>query len=779
MLNVVVIDMQPITPPVGGGRQRLLGLYHGLGEDVQAVYLGSYDWPGESLRDLQLTPSLREVCVPLSDAHFEASARLSSQLGGATIIDSAFSTQVKLSPEFIQRGASLLREADVVVFSHPWAFSPLADYIRDDQMVVYDAHNVESVLKTELLDSRLQADDLLRDVVGNEFRLCQRANLVLTCSHEDADAFGRLFDMAPERFRVVPNGAFTDRFGAAVDAPSASRRQAASIDWPGPVAVFMGSAYGPNNDAARYVADVLAPRMPSCLFVIIGSVGNVISAGGANVLVVGTVDEERRDALLLAADVALNPIAVGSGTNVKMFDYMAAGLPVLTTDVGARGICDAQNTPTGIFVEPLNGFAVRLGRLLADPELQSDYRRGVRRYVSARFSWEAISRSLGSLLREQHAAYDAATPGRRRIGMFTTWNVNCGIAEHSGYLADAFGRHGVDLVVLGNLLTGHLNLGYEADIRYPVVRFWNWDNRTWRESGFDEQSLRGILAKSGLTELVVQHHSGFLPEAAFRTLVAVALGQGLRVVVEMHDSRSVPVAFQQELVDNGATLVVHAQDEANRLGVAYHDRVEIIPLPVRVPRVAPRIDRPVARPPVIGGFGFLRPYKGLMHTVRTLARLNQRFPGIVYRGYHAVYPSDDSEGHLQQCLAEAGRLGIRDQIVVNTEFLDIDTVVGHLQEADVLLLPYDPSEEGASAAGNMALASGTPLVTSDARIFRPVNSLVTVVQGGSIEGYANAVADLVEDESLRRRRAESTYAWLDANSYDAAALRFIHMLDLN
>jgi glycosyltransferase involved in cell wall biosynthesis len=764
MLNVVVIDMQPITPPVGGGRQRLLGLYHGLGDSVQAVYLGSYDWPGESLRDMQLTPSLREICVPLSDAHFDAAAKLSAQLGGATVIDSAFSAQVKFSPEFVQRGIGLLGEADVVVFSHPWAYTPLADYIRDDQMVVYDAHNVESVLKTELLDSRLQADDLLREVVGNEFRLCQRSNLVLTCSHEDADAFGRLFDLAPERFRVVPNGAFTDRFGAAVDEPAAARRKSAGIDWPGPVAVFMGSAYGPNNDAARYVADVLAPRMPACLFIIIGSVGEVVGAGGPNVLVAGTVDEARRDALLVAADVALNPIAVGSGTNVKMFDYMAAGLPVLSTDVGCRGICDALNAPTGIAVEPLESFAARLGRLLADPAMGNDYRASVRRFVSARFSWEAISRSLGELLREQHAAHGKLVPSRRRIGMFS-------------YLADAFGREGVDLVVLGNLLAGHVNLGYEADIRYPVVRFWNWDNRTWRESGFDEATLRGILAKAGLGELVIQHHSGFLPEAAFRVLVATALEVGLRVIVEMHDSRSVPVAFQHELLERGATLVLHAHDEAERLGGSWGNRVQVIPLPVRVPKLSHRPARQVGTPPVIGGFGFLRPYKGLLQTVRVVARLSAAFPGITYRGYHAVYPSDDSEGHLRQCLMEADRLGVREQIQVSTDFLDIDTVVGHLQEADVLLLPYEPSEEGASAAGNMALASGTPLVTSDARIFRPVAELVSVVEGGSIDAYARAVKDLLDNPMLGQRRTEDAYAWLEANSYDAAARRFITMLD--
>ncbi|MFN7173813.1 MAG: MlaD family protein, partial [Thermaurantiacus tibetensis] len=44
--------------------------------------------------------------------------------------------------------------------------------------------------------------------------------------------------------------------------------------------------------------------------------------------------EEEKLALLRGADVALNPISSGSGTNLKMLEYFAAGLPVLSTPHG-------------------------------------------------------------------------------------------------------------------------------------------------------------------------------------------------------------------------------------------------------------------------------------------------------------------------------------------------------------------------------------------------------------------------------------------------------------
>ena len=61
--------MQPIEPAVGGGRLRLFGLYHASGRICPTTYVGTYDWPGPGYRDHQLTPTLREIDVPLSDRH--------------------------------------------------------------------------------------------------------------------------------------------------------------------------------------------------------------------------------------------------------------------------------------------------------------------------------------------------------------------------------------------------------------------------------------------------------------------------------------------------------------------------------------------------------------------------------------------------------------------------------------------------------------------------------------------------------------------------------------
>jgi len=779
MLRVVIVDMQPITPAVGGGRQRLLGLYHDMGPRLTATYVGSFDWAGESYRDHQVTPTLREICVPLSDAHFVAANRLSESLGGATVIDSAFTTQVELSPNFLDVASRHIAEADVVVFSHPWAYSPLRDAIEPRHLVVYDSHNVESILKTELLDARVRADSVLQTVVGNEYALCRRADLVMTCSHEDSRAFSRLFNLSPDLFRVVPNGAFTGRFGERPALPRATRQQAAGLSWDGPVAIFMGSSYGPNNSAAQYIVDVLVPRHPDVQFIIVGGASESVSATPAqNLLLAGTVDEERRDALLLASDLALNPVAVGSGTNIKMFDYMAAGLPVLTTEVGTRGICDVQSAPVGVYIERLEGFTARL-KTLSLADLDEAARVSVRQFVASRFSWEAISRSTGQLISQRHARWrppgGRADNQRPRIGVFSTWNVNCGIAEHSGYLSDALVAAGADVVVLGNSLAGHPQLGYQADMAHSVVHVWNWDNRTWSTSGFESDVFESVVATAAFDALIVQHHTGFMPAEAYLRLVRMATSFGVAPLLEMHDSRGASVEELSELVRAGARLLLHGPGELERLPEALREHARLWPLPVRVARLTAEKSYaiPDGRPPVIAGFGFLRRYKGLLTTVRVIAALRTRFPGISYRGHHAVYPSDDSAGYLDECLREADRLGVRELIRISTDFAPMDAVMRDMREADVIVLPYMPSEEGASAAANAALASGTPVVASQSRIFDSVRGLLLTPPGENEADYAQVIAALLNDEPRRRMLGEAALAWLVENSYESTASRFI------
>jgi len=397
--KVAVIDMQPIDPPIGGGRQRLLGLYHGLGANLPTRYVGSYDWPGESYRSHALSSTLTEIDVPLSDAHHEAAQELARQAGCGVVIDIAFSEQGKLSPQYLESVRAEIARAQVVIFSHPWVYPLVRDDLRADQVVIYDAQNVEGYLRAQLLDAKnnVQAK-LIRQVCADEAALGARANWILTCSHEDLQRFYRVYGFSPAKMRVAPNGvmAFTAERQINPELKLRARQELGILDNV-LLALFIGSSYGPNVEGAYFIVQELAPAIPDVQFVIAGGVCDQVACKLPNVRLVGTISEAQKHTWLQAADLAINPMFSGSGTNIKMFDFMASALPVITTAVGARGIESSYSKAMKI-ADPNTPAFVKAIEELRSPEQRALFGHEARQCVEEGYAWERISDQLGHFI---------------------------------------------------------------------------------------------------------------------------------------------------------------------------------------------------------------------------------------------------------------------------------------------------------------------------------------------------------------------------------------------
>lgn len=78
----------------------------------------------------------------------------------------------------------------------------------------------------------------------------------------------------------------------------------------------------------------------------------------------------------------------GSGTNIKMLDYMSAGLPVISTQIGARGLEVDENKHAVIATQ--RDFAEKLNNLMDDDNLKNYLGLNARRIAENRFSWDKI-----------------------------------------------------------------------------------------------------------------------------------------------------------------------------------------------------------------------------------------------------------------------------------------------------------------------------------------------------------------------------------------------------
>lgn len=118
-----------------------------------------------------------------------------------------------------------------------------------------------------------------------------------------------------------------------------------------------------------------------------------------NVILLGRISDEEKQELYRLADVALNPMTSGSGTNIKMLDYMAAGLPVISTPVGARGL-DLENYENAIICE-IPDFPAKIKQILNDNELHAKISLNGRRTVEDKFDWRKIASEMVKVLEEK------------------------------------------------------------------------------------------------------------------------------------------------------------------------------------------------------------------------------------------------------------------------------------------------------------------------------------------------------------------------------------------
>lgn len=391
-IPLLVADNQVLDPPVGGGRIRIHELYRNIAaRGFEVTYVGAYDWPGPVYRDQMLAPHFRECVTPLTQAHFAEDARYRAPTGGKTTIDVTIPKLLKHSPRFQRMAGEYGRDAKIIVISHPWVHPYVPR--RPDQKLIYDAHNCEYVVKEQILGDTRAGRQLVREVGELEGNLCREADLIFVCSNADARQFSDHYGVAMDKMALVPNGVDTKDIQPATILQRQSARRELGLPEDRPVLIFIGSGYGPNTEAAKFIVKDVAPRLLDCTLVIAGSVKESYEASQgpappANVRFLGAIDANRRRSLYQAADIALNPMFSGSGTNLKMLDYFAAGLPVVSTPAGARGL---DIVADDCLVCAADQFVHNIQELLCSEDRRGEMGRRARGLAETTYDWHFIA----------------------------------------------------------------------------------------------------------------------------------------------------------------------------------------------------------------------------------------------------------------------------------------------------------------------------------------------------------------------------------------------------
>jgi glycosyltransferase involved in cell wall biosynthesis len=396
------------APPRSGGEMRLWHLYTRLANLGFRVRMATATHPFVEPETIRHNELCEERRVPKTVAHHRLHQVMERVLGQGECSGVVVAMAARFHKPFVERVREIVATSRIVVFEYPFPLGPLFPYrSKDRPFLVYNAYNVESALLRETMrgmPGRLAARWLAR----HERILGRRADLVFACSHEDADALATRCDIDPTKIYIVPNGVEMTRIAPvdlADDESAAQARRRLGLAPETAVALFLGSQHPPNIEAARFLIEKVAPRLPETAFLVAGSVCEGLLLQGAeartpstvrNVRLHGKFEEEEKRVLMRAATVAVNPVFSGSGTNLKMLEFFAAGLPVVSTQRGARGL--AARDGQQLVLASAENFAETLEDLLADREKRITIGRASRRLAGERYDWDHIAEAEAEIL---------------------------------------------------------------------------------------------------------------------------------------------------------------------------------------------------------------------------------------------------------------------------------------------------------------------------------------------------------------------------------------------
>ena len=397
---VYVVPYDIVQLQAGGG-VRIAGMAKALSRDFN-VFILTLRTSAQPFYKTELAPDVALVGIP-EEEEFDVrvrgpATRMAADCGRVPPL-LAVPGAARWLPGFHSVTRSLANRAQVWILVSPLAWGLAEEAIRaGDACVVYDAH--DDIL--HFLDNAFQCTNsaMQAAALAMEQQLLARADRAVFCTEDDRQAAIRRNPDGAGKMQRVPNGVDTGACNWVPPVQARQRREAAGLSRH--VAVFAGSHHRPNYEAVNVILRDIAPAFPDWIFVILGMHWEAYRkfAGtepGENVVMTGPVSEELKETIFSLADIALAPMQSGTGSSLKIPDYIAHGKIVLGTPVSFRGIQSANRFSSVAAADDLvPRFRDAARRLAANPDEYTAACAAARAWVQAELDWTAAVRPLAA-----------------------------------------------------------------------------------------------------------------------------------------------------------------------------------------------------------------------------------------------------------------------------------------------------------------------------------------------------------------------------------------------
>jgi glycosyltransferase involved in cell wall biosynthesis len=392
-MNVVIVDGDVSYPPTSGKRLRTLHLMLRLAGRHRITYIARCNGGPEEAREATAyleDHGIHTIAVEQPVAR-KKGLSFYVRLAGNLLSSLPYSVASHSSPQMRQvvQGHAARNRVDLWQFE----WSPYLAMLPDPAArKVLIAHNVDTLIWQRYHET--ETSTLRRWYVKQQWRKFEHferwafrtATRVVAVSPEDARLVREQFGV--ESVDVVDNGVDTAYFESVTPVPNSQR------------ILFLGSLeWRPNLDGVRLLLDEVYPavraREPAASFVIVGRKPPSWLRERVRNLPGVELHADVPDVRPFLADSAVLavPLRIGGGSRLKILEALACGLPVVSTRVGAEGLC-LRPGQEYVLADSSDDMADALVECLHNPEKARAMAQSGRTFVREQYDWQRLADKL-------------------------------------------------------------------------------------------------------------------------------------------------------------------------------------------------------------------------------------------------------------------------------------------------------------------------------------------------------------------------------------------------
>ena len=485
--------------------------------------------------------------------------------------------------------------------------------------------------------------------------------------------------------------------------------------------------------------------------------------------------------------------SLGEGFGLPIGEAMLNRIPVITTAWGGQmDFCNSDNswivdykftyTDThfnlfsSVWAEPiLDDLSRRMKELYYADKEDINIKIEKAKSTIDDYTWEKVVNLNIDFFRK----LPANNKGRKNlVGVITPWNQKCGIFNYSQNLFNNFDNQVLIFAPIKQLL---------------IKEDESFVNRCWLYEEDQLNNLTKNIIQSGLNTVVIQFNFGFFNFHAFSSLIHSLKSESIKIIIIFHSTKSPENNKLKDL--NGIVselsicdrLLVHSPNDLNNLkAIGLVNNASLFPHGVNISDNL--IENISAREKVVGSkrlriasFGYCLPDKGFDQLILACKYLNESYIKTDLRIFSSIYSSE-----YQYLVSELNQLiyqySLTNRVQICFDYLPEDEINQELMNSDLLVFPYQSSNESSSAAVRNGLKSGSSIAVTPLDVFQDVEQVAYKVSGFSGKDlsedikkwHLNHLSKSREQIKLDKKKIIN---WLDQFDFKKISLRLENMVE--